>query len=216
MNVAVTAAPGVGDVIGQDDFARTVGSGWGTADAGGTWTVAGTGFTVASSEGQVAVPAGSDPPGAPGCGHGRRGAHRARVGRSDLPVGGNLNGYILARANATNAYRGAIRVATSGNVFVSLKKVLDGVESNVAAEVATGIVLAPGSNLRFRFEVVGNDLKLKVWEGGTTEPDAWHVTATDGSLGISAAVGFAAYTGGAVSNGPITWSFDDYTVKRGS
>ena len=34
------------------------------------------------------------------------------------------------------------------------------------------------------------------------------MTVNDGSLGISAAVGFAAYTGGAVSNGPITYELD--------
>ncbi len=215
VNVALAAAPSAGEVIGRDDFARSVATGWGTADQGGSWNVDGADFSVAGNEGQVSVPAG-------GSRQARLGVGTAdvevtgRVSAGSIPVGGNTFGYVLARANTSNAYRGAIRVSTTGNVFVSLKKVLDKVESNVTAEASTGIVLTPGSNLRFRLEVVGGTQRFKVWEGGTSEPDAWHVTATDGSLGISAAIGFAAYTGGKVSSGPITWSFDDLTVKRAS
>ena len=214
-NVAVNAAPGIGEVIGRDDFNRAVASGWGAADQGGTWNTNNAAFTVANAEGEVPVAAGTSR-------EARLGLNAAdvletgRVSVGAIPTGGNTFAYILARANATNAYRGAIRVSTAGTVFVSIKKVIDKVESTVSSEAATGITVTPGSNLRFRFEVVGTDLRLKVWEGGSTEPDAWSVTGVDGDLGISAAVGFATYAGSGVTNGPITWSFDDLTVKRGS
>ena len=214
-NVAVAAAPASGDVIGRDDFARSEATRWGIADQGGSWNVTGAGFTVAANEGQVPVPAGASRQARLGVGAADV-ELTGRVSVGSIPVGANTFGYILARANASNQYRGAIRVSATGNVFVSLKKVLDSVESNVTAEVATGIVLTPGSNLRFRLDVVGTAQRFKVWEGGTTEPDAWHVTGADGTLGISAAVGFADYAGGNVSNGPIIWSFDDLTVTRTS
>jgi CSLREA domain-containing protein len=213
-NVALAAAPGAGEVIAEDGFARTVASGWGTADKGGAWT-APAAFSVAGNEGKAAVAAGST-----------RQARLAvgtkdvwltgRVSVNKLPAGGNTFGYILARADASTAYRGVIKVAPSGNVLVAIKKVVDGAESAVVPEAGTGIVLAPDANLRFRFEVVGTDLRFKVWEGGTSEPAAWNATGTDGAIKAAAAAGFAGYTGSPVTNGPITWSFDDFTVQRGS
>jgi hypothetical protein len=213
-NVALAAAPGAGQVIAEDGFARTVGSGWGSADQGGAWT-APSGFSVASGEGKAPIAAGNT-----------RQARLAvgtkdvwitgRVSVNKLPVGGNTFGYVLARADASNAYRGAIKVTPSGNVLVAIKRVVDGAESAVATETSTGIVLAPDANLRYRFEVVGTDLRFKVWEGGTAEPAGWNVTGTDGANKLAGAVGFAGYTGSPVSNGPITWSFDDLSVQRGS
>jgi CSLREA domain-containing protein len=213
-NVALAAAPGAGQVIAQDGFGRTVASGWGTADQGGAWT-APSGFSVAGNEGKAPVGAGAT-----------RQARLAvgtkdiwvtgRVSVDKLPVGGNTFGYILARADATTAYRAAIKVTPNGNVLVAIKKVVDGAESAVVTETGTGIVLLPDANLRYRFEVVGTDLRFKVWEGGTTEPAEWNASGTDGAIGQAAAAGFAGYTGSGVSNGPITWSFDDLSVQRGS
>lgn len=214
VNVAVSAAPGAGQVIAQDAFARTVASGWGTADQGGAWNTP-TGFSVGGGEGKAPIAAGNTRQARLGVGT-KDVVVTGRVSVDKLPVGGNTFGYVLARADATNSYRGAIKVTTGGNVLVAIKKVIDGVETAVVTETATGIVLTPGANLRYRFEVVGTDLRFKVWEGGTTEPADWNVAGTDSANSLAGAIGFAGYTGAAVSNGPITWSFDDLSVQRGS
>ncbi len=67
---------------------------------------------------------------------GRRRTSPAPSTLDRVPVGANVFAYVLARANGTNAYRAAIRVATDGRVYAQLKKAVSNVESNVGSEVA--------------------------------------------------------------------------------
>ncbi len=213
-NVALRQAPGAGSVVGEDAFSREVASGWGEADQGGTWN-APSQFSVTGSEGRAPIAAGTTRQARLGVGTADV-TVTGRLSVDRLPVGGNTFGYLLVRANATTAYRGAIKVTPGGNVLVSLKRVRESIESTLASETPTGIVLVPGANLRYRFEAVGNKLRLRVWEGGTSEPADWNVTTSDDGNGLAGAVGFAGYAGKGVSNGPVVWSFDDLSVQRAS
>lgn len=115
-------------MIAADAFERTVASGWGTADTGGSWTLGTSGsYSVGGSEGRFAM-------GATQTREVRLGIGAAdvditgRVSFSQLPVGGNAFAYVLARANGSNAIRGGIRVAPNGLVYVQLKRALNKVE----------------------------------------------------------------------------------------
>jgi hypothetical protein len=214
-NVEVVAGPGVGEVVGRDDFGRQVADGWGRADLGGSWMVSGSGFSVADGLGRIVTPAAT-------------GAEaRLVTGVADvwvtgavsvdrLPVGGSVYAYVLARADGANSVRGAIRVAPSGVVSVQLSKVVGKVASNVSDEVATSLIARSGAPIRFRMEAVGGALRMRVWESAASEPDAWTVTATDPAPGTATATGFATWTGKNVTSGPVTASLDEFTVRRGS
>jgi hypothetical protein len=128
-----------------------------------------------------------------------------------LPGSGNEFGYVLARQNGNSAYRAAIRVNPAGAVFVQLKKAVNLTESNVAAEVATGITVTPGAAIAFRFRLVGGDLMFRVWNAGGAEP-GWQATATDTTLTAAGGVGIRFYVGGPVPNGPVLASADNVAV----
>ena len=88
-----------------------------------------------------------------------------------VPVGTSAYAYVLARANGTNAYRAAIRVATGGLVYVQLKKALSNVESNIGSEVAVpGLSSRPAAPSGSGYELVGTDLSLRVWDATGSEP----------------------------------------------
>jgi CSLREA domain-containing protein len=206
--------PQPGDLLAADTFSRTEDSGWGTADTGGTWSVGTTGtYLVDNGAGRIVI------------GAGQTREARLEVDAADvvvtgtvrydkLPVGGNTFAYVLARATPTTAYRGAIRIASDGRVFVQLKRVVDRAESNIGSEVNTGLTTNGGGALNVRFRVVGDQLKLRVWQGAT-EPDAWSATATDATVTAAAGAGFMGYLGKAVSNGAATLSVDDVEIRRG-
>ena len=58
-------------------------------------------------------------------------------------------------------------------------------------------------------------LRTKVWPTGTTEPAAWKATTTDNQAGLQAAgqIGLSGYANGTVTNGPLTFSFDNLNVS---
>jgi hypothetical protein len=206
--------PQTGDLLAADTFSRDEDAGWGTSDSGLTWAISTTGtYRVDDGRGEIVIGAGQTR-------EARLGVDAADVVitgtlRYDkLPVGGNTFAYVLARATPANAYRGAIRVAPDGRVFVQLKRVIDRAESNVGSEVNTGLVTTAGGALHVRFRVVGDALKLRVWQGGT-EPDGWSVTADDTSVTAAAGAGFMGYVGKPVSNGAAILSVDDVEIRRG-
>ncbi len=217
-NVAVHAPPpppASGSVLAADGFSRVVTGGWGTADTGGAWKLAGTAadFGVAAGVASVGVAAAQV-----------READlninatdvdmTGRVAFDRLPVGGNAYAYVIARATGTTAYRATIRLAASGALFVQLKDSVNGVEGNLAAEVATGLTATPGSFMAYRFRVVGTHLQFRTWDPSGAEPSAWQTEIADSTAGLGGpgAVGLRAYTGKPVTNGPVTVSLEDFAV----
>ncbi len=220
-NVALTEGaqpPASGDVIVSDDFGRSLSGGWGSADQGGAWSLTGAvaDFSVNGASGQIRAAAAA--------------AREARVGvpstpdvavtgtlsLDKVPSGTNAYAYVLARANGTNAYRAAIRVATNGHVYVQLKRAIGNAESNIAAEVAVpGFNLTPDGPIGFRFRVVGSDLRLRVWSATDAEPSDWTTAGTDTTSFLQGAgsVGLRTYFGSATSNGPLTVTLDDVRVR---
>ena len=206
--------PATGELLAEDAFDREVESGWGTADLGGSWVVGQTGtWFVADGAGQLLA------------GAGQTREARLDVATADvdvtgrltldrLPVGGNAFAYILARATPTTAIRGSIRVAPNGNVYVQLKRVVNRVEANIAPEVNSGLVATPDQPIRFRLLVVGDQLKLRIWQG-QDEPSTWLATASDGAVSGAAGAGIMGYAGKPVTNGPITFTLDGFEVRRG-
>lgn len=133
-----------------------------------------------------------------------------------LPTAGSAFAYVLARTNGdTSAYRATIRVSKTGALFVALKKAVSNVESNVSSEVATGITVAPGTRIAFRFRVVGSDLRFRAWDAGGADPGGWQTTGSDSTAELADAggVGLRVIVGASVPNGPIASTFDDFAVQ---
>lgn len=206
--------PQPGDLIASDNFERTVSNGWGTSTLGGNWALIGasTSFSVAGGTGRIVVGAGQTR-------EGNLAINAAdvniagQVSFDRLPIGGNAFAYIVARSDASNAYRTTIRLATNGAIYAKLTKSINNAQSDVAAEVNTGVTLAAGSPLGFRLRIVGGHLQFRVWDATGAEPSTWNREADDASISAAGSVGLRAYAATAVTNGPVQVSFDNYEVR---
>jgi hypothetical protein len=214
VNVQVNGPPPPDPRIGADTFARTVNNGWGSADVGGAWAVSpAASYSVQNGAGTLTTT------------HGQARDALLNVGSTDesisgtvrfslVPDTGNAFAYVEARRVGTDGYRGTIRVGSNGNVFVQLRKAVNGTESAVANEVATGLNIQSVPALAYRFTVQGNHLQLRVWDASGNEPSGWQTEADDSSISRAGAVGVRGYLGGPVGNGPLTLTFDDFLATK--
>jgi len=207
-------------VIAADTFARTVTGGWGTADTGGPWTVAGvasSNFSVSSGTGRMQLPAAGAGPSAylNGVSAGDSDtwvdftADKAQSGNS------NLYAYFGARHTGTSQYRLRLKQVGIGGIQLSLTKVVSGAETVLATSTISGVAFTPGQYLRLRLRVSGTTsvaLSGKVWTVGSAEP-GWQVTSTDATnpLGPGGS-GLSTYVSTTATNTPIVASFQNFTV----
>jgi hypothetical protein len=221
-SVTVTAPP-TPTSLASDSFTRSVASGWGTADVGGSWTAslpAGTTASVSGGKGLVGVTAGrtvtlSLPP------LGTRSDVAVQWSLDKVPTGSGLYAVLVARRVAGQGdYRAQVRHTPTGGVAVSLVRVsATGVETALASEVAVaGLTPAAGDAVKVRVQAVGSGttaLAVRVWKAGTPEPTTWQRTATDTTAGLQASGGVALspYLSSGATNAPITLSVDDLVVS---
>lgn len=219
---ALGDAPGGSSTAASDTFTRTiaVGSGWGTADAGGAWstynsiaTVNPGNFGTNGSAGSMALNV--------------AGAERSAllpVAHSDVdvtvrfqhgatPVGGNVNYRAFARAQGDNqnGYLGNVNVDTSNAVLLGINAVVGGtVGPNLGADTAAG-TLTVGSWYWIRFQLVGSTLRVKLWADGTGEPSTWALSVVDTTYASGTGVGVHGRANAGNTNLPsVLW--DDFSA----
>lgn len=226
--VTVSTAP-TPVVLASDDFTRSVASGWGSADLGGSWTVNGS-----SSNASVAGGRGSLRMGAAGSGPS---IYLGPVSSDDtdllvsfsldkLPVGGTSGvdqGIQVRRVAGAGDYRAKVRVLPSGAVRLGLYATgSTGAQTPVVAEsVVPGLTAAAGVQYDVRVRAVGTSptqLRAKIWTRGTPEPSAWTAQGTDSTVALqtAGAVGVHSYLAGSVTNAPVLAHFDNLRVQRAS
>ncbi len=214
------AAPPTAPV--SDNFNRTVANGWGSAVAGGPWTLTSTAsnYAVDGSVGIIRVAARSGP---------GTYLNNVSLAGSDLTValstdkpgsGGGLYISVLGRRVATTGdYRAQVRLQGDGSVGLSLMRVTSaGAETVISSEVmASGLTYAVGDVLLVHLQVTGSaptTIRAKVWKQGTAEPAAWLRSVTDATSGLQGpgGVGFSTYLSGTATNSPIAVRVDDLRV----
>jgi PKD repeat protein len=215
--VAVSAAQGP---FAADLFARTVSSGWGPADQGGSWTVAGgaANFSVAAGTAKMKIPSAGATDAATLSTVSQTGADVGVSFTSDLPAtGGGLYFSTAVRRVGNTFYSSKILVGSTGKVTLNLMKTVSGTETTLKAVVATGLTYTPGMVLRVRLQALGSGtttLNAKVWQDGQVEPSAWLATATDTTVALQSpgAVGVIGYLSGTATNAPVTWSVQNFVA----
>jgi CSLREA domain-containing protein len=208
-------------VIVDDSFGRTTSNGWGSAPVGGAYSISGTAanFSVGSGVGQITTPS--------------AGALRSALlnapSVSDVDVSFSVAAnktaagthqfvYAVVRRNGNNEYRVKMRFDTDGNVYVGASMVINNGETNIANMVAVpGLTHPANAIIHFRAEVSGaspTTIKVRAWADGTSEPSTWNYTATNSNANLQGAggLGLRTYLGGATSNAPVTFTFDDFLV----
>lgn len=214
--VTVTA-PGP---LAADGFGRTVGSGWGTADNGGAWTIA-TGssrFSVADGKGKVTMSSA-------GSGYA---AMLNSVSSSNVDMsfdvsmdksatgGGQYFSAFGRSVQGVGSYGAKVRVLSTGAVQLYLLKTIGTTETVFASQTVPGMTYAAGGTLKMRLQVTGTDattLRVKLWSSGN-EPASWNLSTTDSTSGLQAAgsIGLSTYVSGSSTDLPIVYTFDNLVV----
>src|SRR4029079_11703218 len=175
-----------GPVLVSDRFERTVASGFGTADVGGTWNVSSTARTkVTGGQGVVyGWSAGNQDVRASTSATASDMEVVALVHlNSTNPTGSNYQVRIGARAqaDARNGYVARITHTPAGAVNWALVRVANagGADTLTLAQGTLSSSGAAGSDWWTRLVVSGTSIKAKWWRDGASEPSTWTATATD-------------------------------------
>ncbi|AEE47156.1 PKD domain-containing protein [Cellulomonas fimi] len=218
--VTVTTPPADAP-FAADAFARTVSGGWGTADTGGAWSVAGgaTNFSVASGVGAMRVT---------GAGFRLSGFLpvsstsadvRVDVALDAMPTGGGTDLEVAGRTvGTTDGYRARLKMLSTGVVRASIVGISAGTTTTVAQVNVPGLTYTAGQTLSVRFQADGTGttaLRLKVWPAGTPEPAAWTLTgsSTTAALQVAGGVGLSVYTSSTTTTLPLTARWSQLTAR---
>ena len=214
--VTVTGAPST--VIAQDDYERTVASGWGTAPTGGTWTVTGSAaaLQVASGTGRITLAAGST-----------RGVSLNAVSASStdvevdfaldkVPTGGGTYIGVIPRQIGTANYLGQAWVKSTGAVSLIVQR---GSVALATVNLA-GFTYTPGTVMRIRLQAVGTAptvVRAKLWPASQPQPTGWLTTNSDNTAGLQSAgsVSLRAYQSSSATS-TLVAQFDNLAVQPGS
>ncbi|BDZ45936.1 PKD domain-containing protein [Naasia aerilata] len=216
--VTVTAPvvqPPADAALASDDFARVLGSGWGSALTGGAWTASSGSSTYSvNGVGRISVPAAGREAEAYLTGVSSSGVDvQATATLETAPTGGGTYVSVIGRRIGTADYRTRVIVASTGAVSLQLRSGA----TTLLTKAISGLTAGTGDQLRIRLQVVGEGtttLRAKVWKVGTAEPTTWQVTATDAAPALQGAgfVGLGEYLSGSSTALPAVVAFDDFVV----
>lgn len=216
-DAAVVDPPPAG-VLASDAFNRTVAGGWGSAEAGGDWSLAtaASNFDVANGVGRARL-APSSGPLAYLNGVSGRDVDLVTSFRYDKPAtGGGTYLSLVGRRIGTSDYR--VKLQTRGtNTSLYLVRTIAGAETVLASTALAGVVVSPTDQLNLRLQLEGTGtttVRGKFWRGAT-EPAAYTLTASDSTAALQnpGAVGLANYLAGSATNAPITAEFADFSAR---
>lgn len=221
-NVTVTvSAPPVIEAA-RDQFERTTANGWGIANTGGAWTTTGaaTRYSVTGGAGRHTLTS----PGATAesslAAVSTTGSDtRVSISWNRSAATGKIYTTVVPRMiNSTSDYRVSVVIATTGRPTVTLIRRVAGTELNIGS-VSPPVVVAADTPcvLAVRLAPIGGSttLSAKFWSSGESEPAAWQVSATDGTVALQGSGSFKliSYLSSSATQ-PIVASFDDLTVTR--
>ncbi|MGP9745367.1 PKD domain-containing protein [Brachybacterium sp. AOP29-B2-41] len=229
ITLTVTDSLGASDLLSQsvtvaavslaasDTFSRTVSSGWGAADTGGTWAPTGGSASLASvsdGEGALTLSAGA------GISMVLQDVPLSQSGTSvtysltGAPSTGALYVGTEARFVAGSSYRTVVWHRADGTSWLLIQR------NGAVIASLPGIpgTWAAGSSFHLRAEVVGTTsptIRMKVWPVATPEPTGWQLETTDTAGAALASPGasalYAYRSGSSTGQAPVT--FDDYRLQ---
>lgn len=166
-----------------DLFERTVVSGWGSADSGQVWNLAGGSVGDYSVSGGVGIHNRTTSTNMYSTGSSGWYDSDIRVRFSLSSLTTSPNAYIVTRfTDDNNNYRYRASVSSTGAVTVRLLSTIGGSTNFLTAGVTTGLTLAAGEFLWIRARTQGEALMMKVWLDGTDEPEPWTAQGAESGL----------------------------------
>ncbi|UVS81851.1 hypothetical protein [Actinokineospora sp. UTMC 2448] len=203
----------------EDDFDRTVASGWGTSADGIQWLTTGIGTGSAAVGSGAATHVQSTTTG-------YRLTYQGAVtyGTVDVAVtvslagvsnvtGGNLEpANLVLRATGVSDYTFVrLVIDTAEAVTISIHNFDTG--QLVAPVTVTGLTHTAAQALRVRAVAEGSTVRAKVWAADQPEPADWHVSAVDPDMAATGWVGVRSGVAGGNTNIPVSMAYDDWAVR---
>ncbi len=207
-----TTAPAPG-TLASDTFNRTVNSGWGTADAGGAWTIRGNASKAKVTPGVAQFVMPSALTEYADLTHVSSTSSRVTTEFSvDKLYSGTAEGMYVAavgRQIGSDFYAGRLVIGPDGSVKMYL---LRDSSALLAAYTVPGLTIVPNTHYKLSVLVSGTSpttVSAKVWKASDTEPAAWQRSATNTFAALQAPgqVGLFAYLPAGTANAPVTVSF---------
>jgi hypothetical protein len=209
--VPTSTSPPTGTMV-RDSFNRSVASGWGDADIGGTWSISTTPSTwsVSPSAGSIETSGFAEA-------LATLPVTALNVDCSEsvtLPVGTDMVlAYVLVREQPDGSYyRIGVGQGPSGMVVIRGQT---STGTYLFTDVSTGIPAAAGNNISFRVQVQGTSpttIRARAWITGTPEPTTWMVTTTNSTAAQQAPglLGVRVRNQGATS---VTVQYESFLAK---
>lgn len=201
-------------VSGEDDFGRTVASGWGTSSGGNTWALSGSAanWSVGSGVGSRIHPtagviatarlAGADA--ADVRGHFTASTPSAVTGAS------LVSGVILRYVSDSEFYFLTLEFNTTGTITTKIWK--RGDVELAGLNPVPSLTYTPGEKFTCWFQADGSELRVKVGKAADPEPADWQVTTSDTSV-QGTGVGLTFYRLSGNTNVNARMDFDDLTIE---
>lgn len=200
----------------SDTFSRTVAAdSWGTSTSGHVWTAVGT----ASVNGSIGMHSHSASNATVSVTLGMPAMTntdmRVEVGCNVTPAGGDVVTYIDTRYVAGNHYRLYLRRKASSNTMTAeLALIFGGSFAGALTETASIPSVTAAATVTVRLQVIGEQIRCKVWTTGNAEPAAWLLTAINNQI-PSGGLRLSSYLDTGNSNTkPVLVRFDNLTVTE--
>jgi parallel beta-helix repeat protein len=194
--LSVGPAQAAPTVLAADSLSRSVGSGWGAAETGGTYTISGAGqFKVNGSYGTMDLAAaGASASATLSSVNAADQIARVSIAVAALPTAGNgVYNSIVLRHKAGYGYRALLRIQPGGTARLSIDRI-DGSPSaltTVSSEVTLPTKVSAGQWYTVAFATTGSsavNLQAKAWPTSAAEP-GWLIATTDSSAARVASAG---------------------------
>ncbi len=213
---SATAMAATSTVTATDSFNRSVSSGWGAADSGGTWIAAGGQTLVNGSSGNLVIKNGQGFSNSLSGFSSRTSDTQIAFSMNKLPVAGDMYMYITPRQAGKNEYRLKVKVSPNGAVRFDAVRIVNGAET-LLQSAAGGFTAKASGTINVKVSLKGLDkttLSAVVWPSGSPLPaNQLTVTDTTAALQTTGTVALGGYLSGSATNAPITVRYDNLKVS---
>jgi PKD repeat protein len=214
------ASPAPAGSIAADSFRRTLATGWGAADLGGTWTTTGAGslYGVGNGAGVIRLNAAGSGP-----------ATQLAIGSTDTalrfnfsfdkdPTGGGQQVRAIVRGTAANGYQAKVTANSAKAMSLALTKVVGGTATDLGS-VTLPLTFVAGATYSIQVQAWGTgttNLQARVWRSDSAEPATWALSRTDttAELQVAGGIGVGAYLSGSATSAPVVLTVSGLSAGR--
>jgi len=219
-SVSKTVVVSSAATVAADTFTRT-GSQWGSAETGGTWTLASS--SAFSTDGKVGnvklASAGSSATAALNAASAKDLTMTADLAVDKVATGNGVYVGLAARKNGNTFYTLKVRFMSDSTLHLAESRTVDNTETTIREVAISGVTYSPGDVLRVKFTVSGSTtatLVGKVWKGSAAEPTNAQISVTDSTAALQSAGSLAVstYLSGTSTNAPVKVSIDNLLAVK--